>query len=88
MDVLGLSEDNVFPRRNSEDPGIFVLVYSDSGVNTAIDVAGLSIGLKRLIINYEAPQCITEEYDLIRLEDDGHDRWHLAEGLTEEKAKP
>ena len=87
MDVLGLSEDNVLPRRNREDPGIPDLVYSDSGVNTTIDVVRLSIGLKSLIMDYEAPQCITKEYDLIRLEDDGHDRWHLVEGLTEEKAK-
>ena len=81
----------MFPCRNSKDPGIFVLVYSDNGVNSPIDVVGLSIGLKSLIKDYEAPQCITEEYDLIRLEDDGHDRyrWHLAEcGRRRKKAKP
>jgi hypothetical protein len=76
MDVLGFSEDNVLPRRNSEDPGISVPVHSDNGVNSTIDVVRLSIGLKGLIMDHEAPQCIAEEDDLIRLEDDGHDRCH------------
>lgn len=74
MEVLGLGKDNVLPRRNSEDPGSSVPVYGDNGVNSTIDVVRLSIGLKCLVMDHEAPQCVTEEYDLIRLEDDGHDR--------------
>jgi len=93
VDVLGFSEDNVLPRRNGEDPGISVPIHSDSRVNSTVNVVWLSIGLKGLIIDHEAPECITEEDDLICLENDGHDRWHslirgLVGGLTEEKAKP
>jgi len=77
MDVLVFSEDNVLPRRNSEDPGISVSVHSDNGVNSTIDMARLSVGLKSLILDHKAPQRVTEEDDLIPLEDDGHGRWHL-----------
>ena len=75
MDVLGFSEDNVLPGRNSEDPGVSVPVHSDNGANSTIDVVWLSIGLKSLIMDHKALQRITEEDDLIHLEDDGHDRW-------------
>ena len=83
MNVLGLGEDNVLPRRNSEDPGSSVPVYGDNRINSTIDVVRLSIGLKCLVMDHEAPQCIAEEYDLVRLEDDGHDSWHsLIRGLV------
>jgi len=93
MDILGFSEDNVLPRRNSEDPGVTVSVHSDNGANSPIDVVGFSIGLEGLILDHEVLQCITEEDDLIHLEDDRHDRWYtllrgLVWGAHRGKAKP
>lgn len=77
MGGLVLSEDKVLPGGNSEDPGIFFLVYSDNGVNSTADVTRFSVGLKSLVKDHEAQQRITKEEELILLEDDGHDRWHL-----------
>lgn len=74
MDVLVCSEDEVLPGWNSEHPGFFVLVHSNDGVNTTTDVPGFSVGLQSLVLDREAQQRVTKEYDLILLEDDGHDR--------------
>ena len=77
MDVLVCSEDEVLPGWNSEYPGFFVPVHGNDGVNTTTDVPGFSVSLQSLVLDCEAQQRVTKEYDLILLEDDGHDRWHL-----------
>lgn len=92
VEVLIFSEDDVFPSRDSEDPGIFLRVHSGDGMNSTVDVAGLSIGLKNLVLDHEALQCVTEEDDPVRLEDDGHDRYTRSNrgfvgAFTEDKAK-
>jgi hypothetical protein len=89
VDVLVFGEDNVFPSGNGEDPGISVIVHSENGLNYTVDVAGLSVGLESLVLDHDAPQCVTEEDNLIRLENKRHDRCPLLisrvrRGLTEE----
>lgn len=77
VDVLFLREDNVFPRRNSEDPGFLVLVNNSDGVNSTSNAVGISVGPKTLVLDYEALVFVAEEADMVFLENDGHDRRYL-----------
>lgn len=75
VDVLPLSENNMLPCGNSKDPGVFVLIHNDDGVNYTTDIVGLSIAIKNLVLDYETLVYVAEEADIVSLEDDGHQRW-------------
>ena len=81
----------MLPRRNSKDPGVFVLIHNDDGVNYTTDIAGLSIAIKNLVLDYETLIYVAEEADIVSLEDDRHQRWCslvscALQGITEGKA--
>jgi len=63
----------MLPRRNRKDPGIFLLVPDDDGVNYTTDDAGVSIGLNNLVLYDETLVFVAEEADVVPLEDNGHD---------------
>lgn len=80
----------MLPCRNSKDPGFSVVVCNDNGGNYTADDVRLSIGFKTLVLDYESLVCVTEEADVVSLEEDGHARWCsliscALQGPTEEK---
>ena len=82
----------MLPCRNNKDPGILVVIRDDDGVNYPADHVRLSISFKSLILDYETLEIVTEEADVVSLEDDGHARrcsWSSCalQGPTEGKTK-
>ena len=65
----------MLPCRNNKDPGILVVVRDDDGANYTAEHLRLSVCLKSLVLDYETLECVTEEADVVSLEDDGHARW-------------
>lgn len=75
VDVLAVGKDNIFPRGGSKEPGVFFLVRNDDGLNDTVDAVGFSVGLENAVLDYEGIVCVTEEGDMVCLEDEGHGRW-------------
>ena len=68
VDVLILSEDNVLPGWNSKDPGLFVLVRNDDGLNSTANYLRHLVGLNIGVLDHDTLVYVAEEADMVRLE--------------------